>query len=131
MMFQAKVLSPNHNPALPKKFTLQPATRLATRCSCPFLKCAISAIALLVAGISTVAQALPPPEDIPEEILRTEIILEARSDVDGQPLSTANYDQLRETLAMPHPRTLPPEIQDLIFLLQLRRVIKPVFPLIP
>jgi len=28
-------------------------------------------------GLPTVGQALPPPEEIPEEVLRTEIILEA------------------------------------------------------
>jgi len=37
------------------------------------------------------ATALPPPEDLPEEILRTEIITEARSPIDGQPLTAAEY----------------------------------------
>lgn len=37
------------------------------------------------------AIALPPPEDVPEEILRTEIITEARSAIDGQPLTAAEY----------------------------------------
>jgi hypothetical protein len=39
--------------------------------------------------------ALPPPEDLPEEILRTEIITEARSPIDGQPLTAAEYAQLQ------------------------------------
>lgn len=45
------------------------------------------------------AEALPPPEDIPEEILRTEIILEGRSPLDGKPLSAAEYAELEARLA--------------------------------
>ena len=48
--------------------------------------------------ISAIAQsvlALPPPEDTPEEVLRTEIFLTARSPVDGKPLTAAEYAQLQ------------------------------------
>ncbi len=45
-------------------------------------------------GIASL-HALPPPEDVPEEILRTDIITEARSPTDGQPITPAEYAQLQ------------------------------------
>lgn len=73
--------------------------------------------------------ALPPVEDIPEEILRTEIILEGRSPIDGKPLSAAEYEELQIDLAQ---RAISPEInsdiQQLIFLLQIRKLLKTIIP---
>ncbi len=46
----------------------------------------------------TAVIALPPPEDTPEEILRTQIIIEARSPIDGKPLNAAEYIQLQAPL---------------------------------
>ncbi|NER34445.1 MAG: hypothetical protein F6J93_10540 [Oscillatoria sp. SIO1A7] len=43
------------------------------------------------------AAGLPPPEDIPEEILRGQIITEARSPIDGQPMTVAEYARLIQT----------------------------------
>ncbi|PSN10682.1 hypothetical protein C7271_25645, partial [filamentous cyanobacterium CCP5] len=42
--------------------------------------------------------SLPPPEDTPEEILRTEVIVEARSPLTGEPLSVAEYAALQAEL---------------------------------
>ena len=50
---------------------------------------------LLCFLLPTPAIALPPPEDLPEEILRTEIITEARSPIDGQPITPAEYAKLQ------------------------------------
>ncbi len=80
------------------------------------------------------ALALPPAEDIPEEILRTEIITGARSPIDGRPLTATEYAEIQQQL-----QALPPELQaqvpdnfkDLITLLKLRRLIKTIFPFIP
>ncbi|NES97540.1 MAG: hypothetical protein F6K32_20445 [Desertifilum sp. SIO1I2] len=72
--------------------------------------------------------ALPPPEDIPEERLRSEIIVEARSPVDGRLLTPAEYVQLQAELAVSPPPTVPEEVRDLIFLLRLRRLIRTVIP---
>jgi hypothetical protein len=73
---------------------------------------------------------LPPPEDLPEEILRTEIILEARSPITGKPLTAAEYAQLQAKMAQtPFPPELNPEIRQLIFLLQIRKLFKTFFPL--
>lgn len=73
--------------------------------------------------------ALPPPEEVSEEILRTEIILEGQSPIDGKPLSAAEYEELQAELAQ---TSLPPqvdsEIEQLIFLLQIRKFIKTIVP---
>lgn len=75
------------------------------------------------------ALALPPPDDIPEEILRTEVITEARSPLDGEPLSAADYAALQEQLRDPNTETVVnPDIAELIKLLQLRRLLKPILP---
>ena len=75
---------------------------------------------------------LPPAEDVPEEILRTEIIFEARSPLDGTPISPADYAQLQAELAAAQTSpTLNADIRRNIFLLQVRRVLKPIIPFIP
>lgn len=85
----------------------------------------------LVLGITVMtaksAVGLPPPDDRPEEVLRTEIITDARSPIDGKPLTAAEYAQLKAQLEQ---RAAPPQItnklQRLIFLLRLRRIIRSV-----
>ncbi|QUS61136.1 hypothetical protein IQE94_03030 [Synechocystis sp. PCC 7339] len=73
--------------------------------------------------------ALPPPDDIPEEILRTEIILEGRSPVDGEPLTATEYAELMEALAEnPNPPQLSPRIRHLVFLLRVRKFFRTFLP---
>ena len=75
---------------------------------------------------------LPPPEEIPEEILRTEVIFEARSPLDGSPLSPSEYAQLKTELAEAQTTlTLNADIRQLVLLLQARRVFKPIIPFLP
>ena len=82
--------------------------------------------------LNSVAIALPQPEVPPEEILRTEIIIETRSPIDGSPLTAADYAELQAQLQAPLENpNVSPEIEYLIFLLQIRRVIKPILPFIP
>ncbi len=77
----------------------------------------------------SLALALPPAEDLPEEILRTEIILEGRSPIDGKFLSAAEYENLQEQLTQNRfTPEISPDIQQLIFLLQIRKFIKTVIP---
>jgi hypothetical protein len=93
------------------------------------MKNPLLSLILLIVLFSQSSLALPPPEDIPEEIMRTEIILEGRSPVDGQPLSAAEYAQLQAQLAQsPYPQQLNSEIRQLIFLLQIRKLFKTVTP---
>ncbi len=75
------------------------------------------------------AVGLPPPEDVPEEVLRTEIITEARSPIDGKPLTAAEYAQLQAELAQnPVPPDINPKIKRLIFLLRLRQMLRTIIP---
>lgn len=92
----------------------------------------IATIAILLIGKLQGLQpvwALPPASDTPEEVLRTEIILEGRSPVNGKPLSAAEYEELQAELAQ---TTLEPKIasdlQQLIFLLQIRKFVKTIIP---
>jgi hypothetical protein len=73
--------------------------------------------------------ALPPPDDLPEEVLRTEIITEARSPIDGEPLTAAEYAQLKAELAQRGTTPeLDPEIQQTVFLLQLLDFVRTLTP---
>jgi hypothetical protein len=75
--------------------------------------------------------ALPPPEDTPEEILRTEIILNARSPIDGKYLTASEYAQLQADLQeSAFAPQLQPNLQHLIFLLQIRKLFKTLIPLL-
>lgn len=76
----------------------------------------------------TEVMALPPPEDTPEEILRTEIIIDARSPIDGKPLSAAEYLELQEQLQQAPPPTLNSTIRQQVFLLRLRKTLLQLFP---
>ncbi|MBW4518119.1 MAG: mitochondrial large ribosomal subunit protein uL30m [Scytolyngbya sp. HA4215-MV1] len=78
--------------------------------------------------------ALPPPQDTPEEILRTEIILDARSPIDGKPLTAAEYAELEALLQTginPPPAQVSPKVRKVISLLRLRRFFKTFLPFIP
>ncbi len=78
-----------------------------------------------------VGVTLPPPEDIPEEVLRTEIITEGRSAVDGKPLTAAEYAQIQEKLGeSPYPPQIDSKLRNLIFLLKIRKMLKTFVPII-
>jgi len=85
--------------------------------------------AWILPGITKVA-ALPPPEDIPEEILRTQIITEARSPYDGSPLTAAEYAEIQARLSeRGFAPELSPKLKHLIALLGLRKFLKTITPL--
>lgn len=89
---------------------------------------------LAIAGLtfcSPNAAALPPPEETPEEVLRTRIILEARSPLTGEPLTAAEYAQLQAELQQNPNPLVSQELRHLIYLLQLRRVLRPIIPFLP
>ena len=96
------------------------------------LRVKITIAAILTGGLSALsptALALPPASELPEEVLRTEIILEGRSPVDGEPLSAAEYEELQAELAQTSldPK-IDPQIKQLIFLLQIRNFVKTIIP---
>jgi hypothetical protein len=92
-----------------------------------YLSCLIASSLLLIASQKSLA--LPPADDIPEEVLRTEIILEARSPIDGRPLTASEYAQLNEEKAKnPYPPQINSKIRNLVFLLEIRRFVRTVLP---
>lgn len=100
----------------------------------------MAAIALLIgtAGLGRTALPalaeiqLPPAEEIPEEILRTEIITEARSPINGEPMSPAAYAELQAQLEVRQTTpTIRSDLRQLILLLQIRRGLKPILPFLP
>ncbi|MBW4596094.1 MAG: hypothetical protein KME46_25130 [Brasilonema angustatum HA4187-MV1] len=86
----------------------------------------------ILVGLSTsqgaLVMALPPEQDLPEEILRTQVITTARSPVDGKPLTAGEYAQLQAQLQKAPPPKLDPRIQDQVFLIRLRKTLLQLFP---
>ncbi len=69
------------------------------------------------------------PQDQPEEILRTEIILDGRSPIDGKSLSAAEYIIIQDQISQNDVQVeIKPEIKNLIFLLRLRKLLKTITP---
>lgn len=103
---------------------------------------------LLGVASSAIAQASPPSkpaappsssssattqEDVPEEVLRTEIITDARSPIDGKPLSASEYAALQaeiEQANQPTPQVAP-KVRETVGILRLRKFIKTFFPFAP
>lgn len=90
---------------------------------------------LLLVPMPLLAQSqehlLSSQTDIPEEILETEIILEARSPLDGSLLSPAEYAQLQDELRVQRgevPGRVAPKIHRAVVLLRLRKVLTTIFP---
>jgi hypothetical protein len=83
----------------------------------------------MTAALGGTALALPPPDEIPEEILRTEVIVEARSPLTGELISAADYAIQQDRLRDPNIETVvDPDLADLIQLLRLRRIFRPILP---
>ena len=99
------------------------------------LKHCFLSVGLLACAPIAPAIALPPPQDTPEEILRTEIILDARSPIDGKPLTAQEYAELQaeieQTLNQVSPRSISPRLRELVFLLSIRRGLRLFLPFIP
>lgn len=91
----------------------------------------VAGITSILAGVNKPVLSLPPADDIPEEILRTEIITAARSPIDGKPLSAAEYAELQAKLQVVPPPKLDPKIRENIFLLRLRKTLQQFFPFLP
>jgi hypothetical protein len=61
--------------------------------------------------------------------LRTEIITDARSPLDGEPLTAAEYAELEAELQNPDfAPQLSPEVRQIIFLLQIRQALRGIAP---
>ncbi|WP_310426882.1 hypothetical protein [Chamaesiphon sp. VAR_48_metabat_135_sub] len=75
---------------------------------------------------------LPPDKDIPEEVLRAEIITEGRSPLDGKALSAADFAELVVNAQQKLDRdnaisaTSNPKIKEILLLIRLRNFLKSV-----
>ena len=93
-----------------------------------------SFIALLLCSSSLAVMApvlaLPPPEDTPEEVLRTQIVVEARSPINGEPMSAQEYAELEARLEAEQRNVaiVPPNARNIINQLRIRRTIRTFFP---
>jgi hypothetical protein len=92
------------------------------------LSVSISSLVMLGSYWEKRVIALPPVEDIPEEILRTEIITVGRSPIDGKLLTASEYAQLQAQLQISPPPKLNTQIREQIFLLRLRKTLLQLFP---
>jgi hypothetical protein len=78
------------------------------------------------------ADSLPPDNDIPEEVLRAEIITEARSPIDGKALSAVEFAELVVTTRQQIERdnaavaANSPKLKETLFLLRLRGFLRSV-----
>jgi hypothetical protein len=87
-----------------------------------------SSLVIISSYWGTKAIAIPPVEDTPEEILRTEIITIGRSPIDGKLLTAAEYAELQTQLRISPPPKLNTQIRETIFLLRLRKGLLQLFP---
>jgi hypothetical protein len=77
-----------------------------------------------------IAGNLPPANDLPEEILRAEIIVEARSPIDGKPLSATEFAELVVRVEQQLARddataaTKNSPFKDVLVLIRLRKFLK-------
>lgn len=72
---------------------------------------------------------LPPPDDIPEEVLATEIITEARSPLNNEELTTEEYTTLKtEQAESKYPPQLSSEVRHTVFLLRILNLMRKVSP---
>ncbi len=112
---------------------------ISPKLSCHTLSIPLILIGGMWLGIIPQAAALPPASDVPEEILRTEIITQGRSPIDGTPLTPAEYATLLEDPAFqgtiaPNNGNQPTAIgpirpgQIMINRLPVRELLRVIFP---
>lgn len=93
-----------------------------------FLSISTTAVVLVSSYLGTKAIAIPPIEEIPEEILRTEIITVGRSPIDGKLLTAAEYAELQTQIQTSPPPKLNTEVRDQIFLIRMRKALLQILP---
>jgi hypothetical protein len=79
-----------------------------------------------------IASSLPPDNDIPEEVLRAEIITEGRSPIDGKALSAIEFAELVVNMKQQLDRenaaaaTTNPKVRETLVLIRLRSFLRSV-----
>jgi hypothetical protein len=77
--------------------------------------------------------ALPSEGEVPEEVLRGEVAVGARSPIDGAPLTARDYAELQVEIERSNQveAVAPEKLRNLVGLLRLRKFIKTVLPFVP
>lgn len=72
-------------------------------------------------------------EEIPEEVLRSEILLDGRSPLTGELLTATEYAELQTEIEKLNAVTpqVAPKLRNLVGLIKLRKFIKTVLPIVP
>jgi hypothetical protein len=72
-------------------------------------------------------------EDFPEEVLRSEILLDGRSPLTGERLSATEYVELQAEIEKTNAvePQVAPKLRTLVGLVKLRKFIKTVLPIVP
>jgi hypothetical protein len=94
------------------------------------LRCFLAPLTLICVGaIAPSAIALPPPEDVPEEVLRVEMMVDSRDRM-GQPIAPGAYVQLQQTIDRQNQANpqISEDLQSLLLQLRILNVIKSIIP---
>ncbi len=94
---------------------------------------AISAFVFLALTIALMPSSVEAAEEIPEEVLRSEILLDGRSSLTGERLSATEYAELQSEIEKTNAvePQVSPKLRNLVGLIQLRKFIKRVLPIVP
>ena len=98
------------------------------------------AIVLLILGTICIggtrveaAESTAIESDLPEEVLRSEILLDGRSSFDGKRLTATEYAELEQEIEQRNAvePQVAPKIRRLVGLIKFRKFIKRVLPIVP
>jgi hypothetical protein len=98
-------------------------------------RCFLGIVAVAIVLMPCPARATEPftPEEIPEEVLRSEILLDGRSSFTGERLSATEYAEMQseiEKMNAVEPQVAS-KLRNLVGLIKLRKFIKTVLPIVP
>jgi Na+-transporting methylmalonyl-CoA/oxaloacetate decarboxylase gamma subunit len=95
------------------------------------VKVAIAFLFLLAMAMPGIA--VPLETEVPEEVLRGELTVGARSPIDGAPLTAREYAELQVEIERSNEveAVAPEKLRNLVGLLRLRKFIKTVLPFVP
>ena len=99
------------------------------------IACVIGSTCLSTEVLLAQTETALTQQDIPEEVLRSEIYTDARSPINGNLLTAAEYTELMENLRsldnIPPEDFVSPQIREVINLLKLRKFLRQIVPFIP
>jgi hypothetical protein len=95
------------------------------------IKVAIAFLFLMATAMP--GMALPSEGEVPEEVLRGDVTVGARSPFDGAPLTAREYAELQVEIERANQveAVAPEKLKNLVGLLRLRKFIKTVLPFVP